>query len=121
MKWISVKDRLPENSETKYLIYIPRDYYYPLLTVAYYSVRKHCWIGVECGTYYYDQPTHYMSLPAPPTEQNKLTLVDNNKMLWVGKEHFRCSCGGNVFSEYKDSDGKRVFECHSCRSKYEGE
>lgn len=52
---------------------------------------------------------------------DELTLVDNNKMLWVGKEHFRCHCGGNVFSEYKTSDGKRIFECHSCGSKYEGE
>ena len=65
-EWISVEDRLPEDSNTKYLIYIPRDYYYPLLTVAHYSCRNNCWIGVERGTYYYDQPTHYMSLPAPP-------------------------------------------------------
>lgn len=65
-EWISVKDRLPEDCLTSYLIYIPRKYYYPLLTVAYYSRAKNSWIGVEGGIYYYDHPTHYMSLPASP-------------------------------------------------------
>ena len=70
-EWISVKDRLPEDSNTEYLIYNPRPYYFPLLTVAYYSLTKNSWISVESGTYYYDHPTHYMPLPAPPTENLK--------------------------------------------------
>ena len=53
--------------------------------------------------------------------RDKLTLVDDNQMLWVNGEHFRCSCRCNVFSEYKTGDGKRIFECHACGSKYEGE
>ena len=53
--------------------------------------------------------------------RDALTLVDNNRMLWVGGKHFRCHCGCNVFSEYKTGDNKRIFECHACGSEYEGE
>ena len=68
-EWISVEDRLPLSSNTEYLVYIPRKGYYPLLTVARYSLTQECWIGVDGGTYYYKQPTHWMSLPLPPTEK----------------------------------------------------
>ena len=53
--------------------------------------------------------------------RDELTLVDSNKMLWLNGEPFRCPCGGNVFTELRAFDGKRIFECHSCGSKYEGE
>ena len=53
--------------------------------------------------------------------RDALTLVDNNTMPLVGGKYFRCHCGGNVFSEYKTGNGKRIFECHACGSKYEGE
>lgn len=81
--------------------------------------------SADIGEWYDDHPLNFYNCPVAEYEKyfkkDKLTLVDSNKMLWVGKENFRCSCGGNVFSEYKDSDGKRIFERHSCKSKYEGE
>lgn len=67
-EWISVEDGLPEDN-SRYLVYIPCKYYFPLLTVAYYSLTKNSWIGVEGGTYYYDHPTHYMPIPELPTEK----------------------------------------------------
>ena len=117
-EWISVEDRLPSD-ETKVLCwYEYGDYNCICQTygVGFYDTFFKSW----CGLGHKARVIAWMSLPAPP-EQYQLTLVDSNKMLWVNKEPFRCSCGGNVFSEYKDKDGKRVFECHGCKSKYEGE
>ncbi len=109
-EWISVEDRLPDWRDGKVLVFTEYGFSICERTTSNRWKGKHAnWI------------THWMPLPELPTEQNKLILVDNNKMLWLGKENFRCSCGGNVFSEYKDNNGKRIFECHSCKSKYEGE
>jgi hypothetical protein len=68
-EWISVEDRLPEDSHKEYLVYMPNPYYRSLIVVARYSHSKNSWIGVEDGTYYYNHPTHYMPLPSPPTEK----------------------------------------------------
>lgn len=118
-EWISVKDGLPkpgtevvvaicdESGDTRWKY-----------TTAGWMANETIWI-VDNEVHF--DVTHWMYFPKYPEEQNKLTLVDNNKMLWIKKEHFRCHCGGNVFNEYKTSNGKRIFECHSCGSKYEGE
>ena len=53
--------------------------------------------------------------------REQLTLVDNNTMVSVSGKNFRCSCRCNVFSKYKTGDGKRIFECHGCGSRYAGE
>ena len=111
-EWISVKDRLP-NEDVRVLVYLNSDRNYTKIDTDRRLEGK--W--VRWG---YDV-THWMCLPEPPTDNNELTLVNSSTMLWVNKEPFRCSCGGNVFSEYQTNDGKRVFECHGCKSKYEGE
>ena len=67
-EWISVEDRLPLNSNTEYLVYIPRKYLPPLFTVAKYSLTENAWIDFGRINYYID-PTHYMPLPSPPTEK----------------------------------------------------
>ena len=69
MEWISVEDGLPQDSFKRYLIYRSNPYSRDLMVVARYSHYKNSWIGVEDGTYYYNTPTHYMSLPKPPTEK----------------------------------------------------
>ena len=82
--------------------------------------------SADIGEWDDDIDVNYLDCPKSEFEkyfnkQDELTLIDSNKMLWVKGEHFRCHCGGNVFSEYKTKDNKRVFECHSCGNRYEGE
>ena len=53
--------------------------------------------------------------------EETLVLVENATMPSVKGKSYRCSCGCNVFTEYKDSKNQRIFECHSCKSRYIGE
>ena len=45
------------------------------------------------------------------------TIVDNNVLITVNGENFRCSCGANVFTKYNNN----TFKCHLCGREYEGE
>lgn len=113
MGWVSVKDRLPEE-DIRVLVYLDSDRSYTKIDTDRRFEGK--WVRWDSDV------THWMYLPeCPIPEKDQLTLVDNNTMLWVNGEHFRCICGGNVFSKYKINDGKIVYECHGCKSKYEGE
>lgn len=52
----------------------------------------------------------------------EMELVDKNVMLTLTEpyEHnFHCECGANVFSEYKDKDGKKYYSCHGCNAIYD--
>lgn len=112
MEWISVKDRLPEE-DIRVLVYLDTDRSYTKMDTD----RRFEGKWVRWGR----DVTHWMHLPESPTDNNELSLVNCSTMLWVGGEPFRCYCGSNVFSEYKTNDGKKIFECHGCKSKYEGE
>ena len=60
IKWISVKDRLPEK-QMNYLVYVPPCY----VNVVYYNGFE--WV-VDVGEYCFSayEITHWMPLPEPP-------------------------------------------------------
>jgi hypothetical protein len=66
-KWISVEDRLPEDN-IKYLVFLPEGHLYQGIHVAHYSDKHNMWVDLD-RTYLFDHPTHWMPLPAPPTEK----------------------------------------------------
>lgn len=121
--WISVKDRLP-NKEGDYLVCITDYLGKTRIEVEMLVEWANCfnWLGYmsthwkDCNTI-----THWMPLPEPPTGNDELTLMDNNVMMWTDGVNFICSCGGNVFTKYKTSNNKIIYECHSCNTHYEGE
>ena len=53
---------------------------------------------------------------------NKRKLINKNVTITLnpdGYEHnFRCGCGCNVFSEYIEDNGKKIFVCHGCDAEY---
>lgn len=51
------------------------------------------------------------------------TLLKLNAMIYVNgsKIAYRCTCGSNVFSLYKEPDGRQYYECHGCWTVYRGE
>lgn len=142
-EWISVEDRLPECHLVTDLFNKPSHYISDVVLVCvkstecdgvHYSVSTDFRKGktseevewyMSCGyggsAVHKQEITHWMPLPPPPTERDELILINNSAMLWIGKEPFRCSCGSNVFSEYKNNDGNRIFKCHGCKAMYEGE
>ena len=111
-EWISVEDRLPDE-DIRVLVYLDSDRSYTKIDTD----RRFEGKWVRWGS----DVTHWMYLPESPTDNNELSLVNCSTMLWVGGEPFRCYCGSNVFSEYKTNDGKKIFECHGCKSRYEGQ
>lgn len=53
----------------------------------------------------------------------EMELVDNNIMITLTepyRHNFHCKCGVNVFSEYKDENGKKYYSCHGCKAIYDG-
>lgn len=67
MKWISVKDQLPDQ-DTEYLVYITVDNR-QIMTTAYYYKSANYWEIHDCvADNGYDIPTHWMKLPEPPKE-----------------------------------------------------
>lgn len=50
-------------------------------------------------------------------------LLSANTMLYVNgsQTSFRCGCGSNVFSKFKEPDGREYYECHGCWTIYRGE
>jgi len=114
--WISVKDRLPD-VYTEVLFYNPEENLY---IHGYFEDISNSWHEVG-GNKVELNVTHWMPLPEPPTGKDELTLMDNNVMMWTDGVNFICSCGGNVFTKYKTSNNKIIYECHSCNTHYEGE
>lgn len=107
-KWISVKDRLP--TEFGYYLVVCSNKSHPQI-----RLWDDAWDDI------FHSVTHWMPLPEPPIGKDELTLIDNNVMIWTDGENFKCCCGGNVFTKYKTSNNKIIYECHSCNTKYEGE
>ena len=67
-EWISVEDRLPEDSDD-YLVYVRYTPFTKIVTKRSYS-KERGWYGVQHSHYYIEiGVTHWMPLPAPPTEK----------------------------------------------------
>ncbi len=65
--WISVEDMTPEASDD-YLVYLKYTPLTKIVTKRSYS-KERGWYGVQSGHYYTEVGvTHWMPLPAPPTE-----------------------------------------------------
>ena len=64
-KWISVKDRMPDEQET-YLIF--RKEPFGAVTIAWYSGSENGWLALDGGFYADGVVTHWMPLPEPPKE-----------------------------------------------------
>lgn len=45
------------------------------------------------------------------------TVVNNNVLITVCGNNFKCVCGANVFTKYDNN----TFKCHLCGREYEGE
>jgi len=69
MKWISIKDRLPDK-DAPYLVFIPTaDETKPLIQIAWHDPREYGWSNI--ATYWIDAITHWMELPDWPKDYRK--------------------------------------------------